>query len=377
MSLLRRYVAREIVGAVSFVLAGFLALFAFFDFVNELDDIGQAGYKLQHAVLYVLLGLPSRVYELAPIAALIGAIYALSQFAAHSEFTAMRAAGMSRRRALTIVGTLGLWMALVTALTGELLAPVADRLASNLRMSTLASTVGAQFRSGLWIKDTLKDASGAVSKLRFVNVAEMRPDTTLRAVRVFEFDSQYRLESLIESANARFSPTGGWVFLDAEVARFSAQAVADTTTSLRADRTRHAQLAWTSELTPDILGVLVLVPERMSAWSLLQYVQHLRDNRQRTDRYEIALWKKAVYPLAVVVMLALALPFGYLQVRAGGIGYKVFAGIMLGVGFHFLNGLFSHLGLLNTWPAWLAVSIPSLAALLLAMGMLAWVDRAR
>ena len=98
MSLLRRYVAREIVGAVSFVLAGFLALFAFFDFVNELDDIGQAGYKLQHAVLYVLLGLPSRVYELAPIAALIGAIYALSQFAAHSEFTAMRAAGMSRRR---------------------------------------------------------------------------------------------------------------------------------------------------------------------------------------------------------------------------------------------------------------------------------------
>ena len=362
MSLLRRYVAREIVGAVSFVLAGFLALFAFFDFVNELDDIGQAGYKLQHAVLYVLLGLPSRVDELAPIAALIGAIYALSQFAAHSEFTAMRAAGMSRRRALTIVGTLGLWMALVTALTGELLAPVADRLASNLRMSTLASTVGAQFRSGLWIKDTLKDASGAVSKLRFVNVAEMRPDTTLRAVRVFEFDSQYRLESLIEAANARFSPTGGWVFLDAEVARFSAQAVADTTTSLRADRTRHAQLAWTSELTPDIL---------------LQYVQHLRDNRQRTDRYEIALWKKAVYPLAVVVMLALALPFGYLQVRAGGIGYKVFAGIMLGVGFHFLNGLFSHLGLLNTWPAWLAVSIPSLAALLLAMGMLAWVDRAR
>ena len=81
--------------------------------------------------------------------------------------------------------------------------------------------------------------------------------------------------------------------------------------------------------------------------------------------------------MAVVVMMALALPFAYLQVRAGGIGYKVFAGIMLGVAFHFLNGLFSHLGLLNTWPAWLAAGIPSLAAMLLAIGMLAWVDRTR
>ena len=40
-------------------------------------------------------------------------------------------------------------------------------------------------------------------------------------------------------------------------------------------------------------------------------------------------------------------------------------------------GLFSHLGLLNTWPAWLAAGIPSLAAMLLAIGMLAWVDRTR
>ena len=121
----------------------------------------------------------------------------------------------------------------------------------------------------------------------------------------------------------------------------------------------------------------MLVPERMSAWSLAQYAQHLRENRQRADRYEIALWKKLVYPFAVIVMMALALPFAYLQVRAGGIGYKVFAGIMLGVAFHFLNSLFSHLGLLNTWPPWLAAIVPSAIATVLAVGMLAWVDRAR
>jgi lipopolysaccharide export system permease protein len=59
------------------------------------------------------------------------------------------------------------------------------------------------------------------------------------------------------------------------------------------------------------------------------------------------------------------------------VGYKVFAGIMLGVTFHFMNGLFSHLGLLNTWPAWLAVSIPSLVALSVALALLAWVGTMR
>jgi len=377
MSVIGRYVAREVGAAVSFVLVGFLALFAFFDFINELDDIGRGGYRLQHAVFSVLLGLPSRIYELMPIAALIGTIYAMAQFAQHSEFTAMRAAGLSRRKALQSIVVIGAWLTVATAIVGELLTPSAERLAQTVRLGAMGGTVGAQFRSGLWIKDTLKDANGQVERLRFVNVAEMRPDTTLRAVRVFEFDSQYRMVEQIEAANARFTPPSGWLLQDVEITTLTPVVVADTTATLRAQRRKQAELAWVSDLNPDILGVLVLVPERMSAWNLLQYVQHLRDNRQRSDRYEIALWKKVVYPLAVVVMMALALPFAYLQVRAGGIGYKVFAGIMLGVAFHFLNGLFSHLGLLNTWPAWLAAGIPSLAAMLLAIGMLAWVDRTR
>jgi lipopolysaccharide export system permease protein len=185
------------------------------------------------------------------------------------------------------------------------------------------------------------------------------------------------LLEILEAEQARFVPPQSWQLLNAGQTLFEPMRVADAAFALSARRTTLAELAWVSDLNPDILGVLMVVPERMSAWNLARYVQHLRDNQQRADRYEIALWKKLVYPIAVIVMMALALPFAYLQVRAGGIGYKVFAGIMMGVAFHFLNGLFSHLGLLNTWPAWLAASVPSLAAVALALGMLAWVDRAR
>jgi lipopolysaccharide export system permease protein len=116
-------------------------------------------------------------------------------------------------------------------------------------------------------------------------------------------------------------------------------------------------------------------PERMSAWALHKYTQHLAGNKQKTERYEIALWKKLFYPLAALVMMALALPFAYMQARAGSVGVKVFLGIMLGIFFHMLNSLFSHIGLLHNWPPLAAAIMPSIAFLASAMAMMWWVER--
>ena len=90
MLTIRRYLASEIYAATLFVFVAFLALFAFFDLIHELGDLGKGDYRLQHALLYVLLSVPSHVYELFPIAVLIGTLYALAHLAANSEYTVMR-----------------------------------------------------------------------------------------------------------------------------------------------------------------------------------------------------------------------------------------------------------------------------------------------
>ncbi|MBU6189386.1 MAG: LPS export ABC transporter permease LptG [Betaproteobacteria bacterium] len=376
-STIGRYLAREIATAVVFVLIAFLALFAFFDFINELDDVGRAGYSLAAAAIYVLLTLPSRTYEVMPIATLIGSVYALAQLAAHSEFTAMRASGLSRTRALGELIRLGAWLAVFTALVGEALAPPAERLAQELRLSSLGSAVGGQLRSGLWIRDSLRDPAGDVQRIRFVNVGELMPDATLRRVRILEFDQQMRLSEVVKAEKGRFSGPGAWELTGVTTTLYHPVESQEPLPLLRTERASAESRTWTSELTPALLSVLMVMPERMSAINLFNYIRHLRENQQNTELHEIAFWKKVVYPLAVIVMMALALPFAYLQSRAGGIGYKVFAGIMLGVAFHFLNGLFSHLGLLNTWSPLLAVSIPSIVAFVVAVGLLRWVDRTR
>jgi lipopolysaccharide export system permease protein len=113
----------------------------------------------------------------------------------------------------------------------------------------------------------------------------------------------------------------------------------------------------------------------MAALELWRYVNHLSANRQQTEQYEIALWGKIFYPLAVIVMMMLALPFAYLHVRQGTVSLKIFAGVMIGVLFYMLNKLFSHLGLLHTWPPVTVALLPSLVMLAIALGALYWIER--
>ena len=354
--ILRKYLAREIYAATLLVLIAFLMLFAFFDLINELNDLGKGNYHLQHALLFVLLSLPGHVYELAPIAVLIGTLYALSQLAANSEYTVMRVSGLSPYAAGGTLLRIGAIFVVLTFAFGELVTPFAERAAQQLRLAAMSAVVAQEFRSGLWIKD----------ESRFINVREVRPDNTLRGVKIYEFDKDYRLRSISYADRGEFENDHTWR-LDGVVR-----------TSFANDGThvsRLAQTDWHSVLTPDLLSVLLVQPEKMSVINLYQFMRHLSENKQQTERYEIALWKKLLYPFATLVMMALALPFAYVHARFGGMGVKIFSGIMLGVLFHLLNGLSSSIGIIQSWPPFYSAVLPSVLFLFAAILMMWWVER--
>jgi lipopolysaccharide export system permease protein len=369
----------EIIQATGFVLFALLAVFSFFELINQLDDVGRAGYQLREVFIYVLLGLPTRTYELMPIAALIGTIYALSKLASNSEFTIMRVSGMSTRRLAYAVLSVGVVLVLITYALGEFLAPPAERLARQSKLVATGSALAQQFRSGIWVRDAVKGPDGQIERLRFINVERVQPDITVEGWHVFEFDRDFRLRSISRASEGRYvdDPAHrGWALKRVVETRLPVVDPTDMAPSpLRTEIVRERERFWTSDLRPEIFGVLLVQPERMSALSLAQYIDHLAENRQQTDRYEIALWNKLFYPIAVLVMMVLALPFAYLHVRAGSVSFKIFTGVMIGVLFYMLNKLFAHLGLLNTWPPFLIAALPSLVVLSVALSALYWIER--
>lgn len=357
LKLYERYLMRECFAAIFLVLAAFLALFSFFDLVNELRTVGKAGYQLGHALLYVTLNVPGLIYELIPIATLIGTLYSLSTLARHSEITVLRASGLATRDLLMTLFRVAGLLALLTLIVGEGLVPFSERMAQEIRAKALSKVIAQQgFDSGLWVKDGHS----------FINIRKATPDAILHGVRVYKFSTTNALESVTDVEEAQFEPPDHWrlkgvvrTILEEDVARVE-----------RVDSEK-----WHSAINPDLLSVLMVSPERMSLLGLINYTRHLNENRQKSERYEIAIWKKIVYPLAALVMVALALPFGYSHDRVGGVSLKIFTGVMLGILFYMLNGLFSNLGAINAWPAFASATAPSALFLLVAMGMLWWVER--
>ncbi len=357
IKLYERYLMRECFAAVFLVLAAFLALFSFFDLINELRSVGKAGYQFGHALLYVTLSVPGLVYELIPIATLIGTLYALSTLARHSEITVLRASGLATRDLLMTLFRVAGLLALLTLLVGEGLVPFSERFAQELRAKALSKVIAQQgFDSGLWVKDGHS----------FINIKKATPDATLHGVRIYRFDTANALEAVTDVDEAHFQPPDHWLL------KGVVRTVLEGDTS-RVERAETEQ--WRSAVNPDLLSVLMVAPERMSLLGLLNYTQHLNDNRQKSERYAIAIWKKIVYPLAALVMVALALPFGYSHDRVGGVSLKIFMGVMLGILFYMLNGLFSNLGAINAWPPFASATAPSALFLLVAIGMLWWVER--
>lgn len=356
MKIYRRYLAREMSGAIVLVLAGFLALFGFFDMIGEVKNVGENSYQLHHAIAFVALRLPGRIYELMPIAVLVGTLYSLSTLARHSEITVLRASGLSTQKLLITLIQVAAVFALFTFVVGEIIAPPSERAAQQLRLQQKGKAVGQDLRSGLWVKD----------ERNFINVREVLPDTRLRGIRIYDFGEDAKLRSVTEAKEGVYQPPASW------------RLTGVVRTVLHDDRSELVNMPdmeWRSALNPDILAVLMVSPERMSLLNLSAYIRHLSENNQKTQRYDIALWKKIVYPLAALVMVALALPFGYTHNRVSGVSLKIFSGVMMGVLFHMLNGLFSNLGAINSWSPVVSAMAPSALFMLAAAGMIWWVER--
>jgi lipopolysaccharide export system permease protein len=73
-------------------------------------------------------------------------------------------------------------------------------------------------------------------------------------------------------------------------------------------------------------------------------------------------------------MILIALPFGFIQQRAGGVGAKIFAGIILGILYQVMNRVFVHLGLLNDWSAFSSAMMPTFLFMIGGVCMLIWVE---
>ena len=377
MKTIRQLIYKETFLSVGLVALGFLSLFFFFDFVDELAQIGKSfagsefgSYKVQHALLYVMLLIPNHLYELLPIAVLIGSVFVMARFAHSSEFTILRTSGLGPGLALKMLLGLGAAFVAITFIIGDYVAPLADRTAQLLKARYLGQISIGQ--TGAWLKEKKGNKSYAV------NVSALSPNADMLNVRIFEFDAAGSILSTMQAQQGVFNDDQTWGLKNVRRSDYAIDGTQSTAAAgasggnvkNKLPTIKHSQLDtynWKTELNADMVSVALLKPDRMGTLDLFQYIRHLDANKQVAQLYEIQFWKKVFYPLSCLVMLVLALPFAYLHFRAGGITAYVFGGVMVGISFFVLNNIFDYFGNLLSWNPLLTAAAPSMVYSLLSL----------
>ena len=394
MRLLDRYIGISVISSILIVTTILLALFTFMGFFEELDDIGQGQYDAHQAILYVLLSIPSLLYQLMPMATLLGCIIGLGILANNSELIVIRSAGVSLTRIAWSVIKIGLLVVVALIVIGEWVAPRSLETGQNLRANAKSNNLRIGSEQGLWAKDGLT----------MINAKQLLPGGRLGQLSIYRLDEQYRLVELLEAEYASYQE-GQWTLHNVSSSTVSTDAESGNSASnpnpnnsntspanndssnnnssnsnssnndspspensniVSADNTsapdfslsgltvtsaKQKSLPWDISISPDLIDVVSVKPETLSVWGLYQYTRYLRQNGLSVGRFEQTLWSKFTTPVITMLMVLLAIPLVFGSMRTVSISQRIFVGVLIGVGFNILNRLTNYAGLvyeLNT-----------------------------
>ena len=350
MRILDNYIGKILLRHIMVTIVVLVGLFVFVTFIDELGNLDKGRYGIAQVLQYVILGIPKILYEVFPMAALIGSILGLSVLARDSELIVMRAAGVSVLRIVGSVLRVGLVLALISMFIGEVVSPFTETKAQRIRAESMQENIGHESATGLWLRDDNT----------YVNIGEVLPDLTLLGVKIFEFDNQNFLRFLSTAEQGEYD-NQRWLLTG-----LKRTMIEDTSSA--SDKLSEAY--WSTVVSPEILRVFMIQPDQLSIWQLLKYIDHLKSNKQETNNYELAYWSKIVTPFATAVMLILAVPFVFREARSGTMGRSLFSGIMIGLGFFILNKSFSFFVPLFNIPPLLGAIVPTVLVCILSFLMI-------
>jgi lipopolysaccharide export system permease protein len=335
---LDRYIGKSVAVAILAVLGIILGLASLFAFIDEMGDISDS-YTVFDAGKYVALTAPRRVYDMLPMAALIGCLIGLGSLASSSELTIMRAAGVSIGRIVWAVMKPMLVLMVVGVLVGEYVAPLAENKAQAERSLALGSGDAQSGKHGMWHRQGDE----------FIHINTVQPQGLLYGVTRYRFDDQRHMLSASFARKAQYDGEH-WQLSDVTTTVFHAE---------RSEVVKAAEERWNVSLTPQLLSTVIVAPEALSISGLWGYIHYLADQGLNNGQYWLAFWVKVLQPLVTAALVLMAISFIFGPLRSVTLGQRVFTGVLVGFVFRIAQDLLGPSSLVFGFPPLLAVVLPA------------------
>lgn len=345
MKLISRYILKKCFANTTMLLFAFSVIYTVVQAIQELGSVGKGSYTTMSMFIYLGALLPSYIYLLIPLSVLIGVMSTMLGLVKNSEYAIMRTSGLSLRDITKVLGVFGILFAIITFSLGEVIAPEASHFAKVYKLNKTEERVSMDLSSGIWSKD---------GEQTIVNIKNISPsdDNSISGIQIFSYSDDQVLQKRVVAEDGKF---------DKSLRMWNLSNVTNYTyTDKNIIIKKAASQYWKSTIEPSYFSVLVVSPDDMPAFSLFKYIHHLEQNHESTNRHEIALWSKMLYPIACISMAFIAIGFIPNNGRNINLSAKLFAGILIGVAFFFVNKLVGFLATLYLWNPILSASIPTL-----------------
>ncbi len=306
-----------------------------------------------------LLQAPKVVYEAFPLVLMLASLVTFLRLARTSELVVMRAAGVSALRLIAIPGFAALALAVIlVGLVNPLVAAAIKRGAAVEDSLRGREPSRLSFSNdGLWLRQS--DPQGQT----VIQAARANPDgTLLRQVRMHRFDREGGLYSRIEAKTARLG-FGSWLLTGA--ARW------DRASDGRFEKSPETVgLRLPTDLTSGQILDSFSPPETLSFWQLGRFIRQMEDAGFSGRRHRLFLQSELAKPALFTAMVLIGAAFALRPARFGQVGVTVLLAVLAGFALYFLKDFAESLGASGALPLLVAAWTPSIAAILLALGLL-------
>lgn len=313
-----RYIVSTVASSMMMVLVVVISLDLVFGFIGEIEDL-RGDYQMLGALLYVIETLPRRIYDYLPLAAFIGSLIGLGVLANNSELVVIRAAGVSVRRIVWAAMKPAIVVVLIGLVLGEYIAPFTERIAQSQKAVAMGGEDRVATSRGVWHRENNV----------FMHFNAVQPGGVLHGVTLYAFDQNSWLETITFAKRGLYQGSH-WLLEDVEVTNLTDQ---------KALKSSAKTQRWETELSPDLLGVLIVKPDNLSISGLHTYVKYLEVQGMNSTSYAMSFWKKILRPLTTAALVLVAISFVFGPLRSVTMGFRVFTGIIVGLLFKYMQDL--------------------------------------
>ncbi len=331
LGILDRHLVRQCIGFFVLVVLAISAVYIAVNLSENVDEIQKNRVAIGVVATYYLYSIPQILHDILPLTFIIAFLGTAAVLERHNETTALKAAGVSLTRVATPLFVLGGLLGLALFAMDESVVQRTNRNAQRLEDIIKGRKVARSYRATdrLWL--FLPDGRTLVNFLQF------DPDTaTLVRPSVYIFDDRLNLRERYMANTARFE-SGEWQAEGAWKRTF----IAGENPEFVPPHGGITQLPINVE--PTYFGREYRKPSQMSYGELRDYIDTLQAAGYRVDRLVVQLHQKLAYPISLVVLVWIALPFAF-RARKRGTVMGVAVALVLGMAYFALMAFTTKLG---------------------------------